>query len=229
MLLAHLRMLLLKFLVLAAITWSLDNTSCVTHSHVSREIHRGATDTEMKSYKFRIYPNRQQVQILSETIETCRSLYNQSLLERLKDKSLKYYEQKRNLTQKRKVIASLKHVHSQVLQNVVWRLEMAFQNYHRDRKIGQPKFKRHGRYNSITYPQYGSFCIKENKLKLAFLDGLIKLKLHRPFVVEKIKTCTILRDIDRWFACFSSCNNDIQKSSSSDIVGVDLGLLNWMM
>jgi putative transposase len=115
-----------------------------------------------------------------------------------------------------------------VLQNVVWRLERAFQNYHRDRKIGQPKFKRHGRYNSITYTQYGSFCIKENKLKLAFVDGLIKLKLHRPFVAEKIKTCTIVRDIDRWFACFS-CNNDIQNSSSSDIVGVDVGLLNWMM
>ena len=27
----------------------------------------------------------------------------------------------------------------------------------------------------------------------------------------------------------SLCNNDIQKSSSSDIVGVDVGLLNWMM
>jgi putative transposase len=80
----------------------------------------------MKSYKFRIYPNRQQVQILSQTIETCRSLYNQSLEERLKDKILKYYEQKRNLTQKRKVIASLKRVHSQVLQNIVWRLERAF-------------------------------------------------------------------------------------------------------
>ena len=64
----------------------------------------------MKSYKFRIYPNRQQVQILSQTIETCRSLYNQSLEERLKDKSLKYYEQKRNLTQKRKVILSMKRV-----------------------------------------------------------------------------------------------------------------------
>src|SRR5215467_11558514 len=60
------------------------------------------------------------------------------------------------------------------------------------------------------------------------VDGLIKLKLHRPFVAEKIKTCTIVRDIDRWFACFP-CNNDIQKSSSSDIVGVDVGLLNWMM
>jgi putative transposase len=68
----------------------------------------------------------------------------------------------------------------------------------------------------------------KNVITPIIVDGLIKLKLHRPFVAEKIKTCTIVRDIDRWFACFS-CNNDIQKSSSSDIVGVDVGLLNWMM
>jgi putative transposase len=52
-----------------------------THGHVSTET------IEKHTYKFRIYPNRQQVKILSQTIGTCRSLYNQSLEERLKDKS----------------------------------------------------------------------------------------------------------------------------------------------
>jgi len=40
----------------------------------------------IKSYKFRIYPNREQEQILNQTIETCRLLYNESLEERRKDK-----------------------------------------------------------------------------------------------------------------------------------------------
>ena len=40
------------------------------------------------TYKFRIYPNEQQIAILEEIIETCRLLYNQSLEERLKDKGL---------------------------------------------------------------------------------------------------------------------------------------------
>ena len=62
------------------------------------------------TYKFRIYPNKQQLASLEKTVETCRLLYNQSLEERFKDKSLKYYEQKRNLTQKRKVILSMKRV-----------------------------------------------------------------------------------------------------------------------
>ncbi len=56
----------------------------------------------MMTYKFRIYPNDQQIAILEEIIETCRLLYNQSLEERLKDEGLKYYEQKRKLTQIRK-------------------------------------------------------------------------------------------------------------------------------
>jgi putative transposase len=87
------------------------------------------------TYKFRIYPNDQQIAILEEIIETCRLLYNQSLEERLKDKGLKYYEQKRKLTQIRKNIPTLENIHSQLLQDVVWRVERAFQNYHRDIKI----------------------------------------------------------------------------------------------
>ncbi|MGA9149716.1 MAG: helix-turn-helix domain-containing protein [Candidatus Nitrosopolaris sp.] len=38
------------------------------------------------TYKFRIYPNDQQIAILEEIVETCRLLYNQSLEQRLKDK-----------------------------------------------------------------------------------------------------------------------------------------------
>jgi putative transposase len=196
----------------------------------------------MKTYKFRIYPNKQQIQYLEESIEICRLLYNESLEERRKDSSLSYYEQKRRLTQKRKILDTLKRVHSQVLQNVMLRLERAFQNYnrlqsillrrqrasgsfHRDKSLGYPKFRRHGRYNSLIYPQYGSFEIKENKLKLAFVNGLIKVKLHR-LIIGEIKTCTIVRDIDRWFACFS-CDS-VVRNTNNNTIGVDVGLLNWM-
>jgi putative transposase len=199
----------------------------------------------MKTYKFRIYPNRNQEQVLEQTIETCRLLYNESLQERRENKlkRLSYYEQKKLVTQKRNTIESLKHIHSQVLQNVLLRLERAFQNFHRDRKIGQPRFKRHGRYNSITYPQYGGFQIKENRLKLSFVNGLIKIKMHR-IPVGTLKTCTIIKDIDRWFACITTTttaadnttktknatndDNHDNNANSTTIVGVDVGLLNWI-
>ena len=184
----------------------------------------------MKSYKFRIYPNGQQIETLNQTIETCRLLYNESLEERRKDKGLSYYDQKKQLTQIRKTIKdSLKHIHSQVLQNVLLRLERTFQNYHRDSKIGQPRFKRHDRYNSITYPQYGSFSIRENKLRLSFVNGLIRIKMHR-LPIGTMKTCTIIRDIDRWFACITLTTTAKTKSNiaTDSIVGVDVGLTNWI-
>jgi putative transposase len=182
----------------------------------------------MMSFKFRLYPSKQQTQTLNDSIEVCRLLYNQSLEERLKDKGLRYYEQKRNLTQKRKVTPALQSIHSQVLQDVVWRVDRAFQNYHRDFKVGRPNFKRHGRYNSITYPQSGSFYIKENRLRLAFIDGLIKLRLHR-IPIGTIKTCTIIRDIDRWFACFSCDVNMMEKTTNGITASIDVGLHNWIV
>lgn len=190
----------------------------------------------MRSFKFRIYPNEEQIVTLEQTIETCRLLYNESIEERNKDKGLKYYEQKRNLTEKRKTSDVLENIHSQVLQNVLLRLKKAFDNYWRDmflpeelkRNVGCPKFKRYGRYNSITYPQFpNSFILKDNKLKLGFVDGLIRVKLHRS-IEGIIKTCTIIRDVDRWFACFSS-NSDRVKTKNGLTIGADVGLHNWIM
>lgn len=52
---------------------------------------------------------------------------------------------------------SLKLVHSQVLQNVTERVELAFKAFFRrlkagEREVGYPRFKGRGRYDSITYP-----------------------------------------------------------------------------
>lgn len=159
---------------------------------------------------------------MTDSIEVCRLLYNPSLEERLKDKGLRYYEQKRNLTQKRQVTPALQNIHSQVLQDVIWRVDRAliFQHYHRDLKIGRPNFKRYGKYNSITYPQFGSFYIKGNRLRLAFVDGLIKMRLHR-IHIGTIKTCTIIRDIDRWFACFSCDIDSTRKTGNGMTASID--------
>lgn len=181
------------------------------------------------SYRFRIYPNQQQIQTLERTMETSRLFYNESLEERRKDWGLRYYEQKRNLTQKRKIVTALQKIHSQVLQNVVWRLDQAYQQHHKHPELfGLPTFRRRFRYNSITYPQLGGFQIIENKLRLAFIDGLIKVKFHRDIPLGLLKTCTIIRDIDRCFVCFSS-KVDRAKITNGKTVGIDVGIMNWLV
>lgn len=172
-----------------------------THGHVSSETMKyveGAADSSMRA-KFRIYPNRQQIQTLEQTIETCRLLYNESMQERRDDKGLKYYEQKRRLTQKLRLLMP-KNVHSQVLQNVVLRLERAFQNHHRDLRVGQPTFKRRDRYNFYNLSSVCVFLYQGQQVKTGFVDGL-SLRLHR---IPRPRQYQDLYHNQRyrWFACF---------------------------
>src|SRR5206468_10525686 len=59
---------------------------------------------------------------------------------------------------------------SQVLQNVCQRVHLAFQAFFRRVKageaaVGYPRFKGVGRYDSLTYPQYGNgIAIRGNDL-----------------------------------------------------------------
>ena len=72
-------------------------------------------------------------------------------------------------------------VHSQVLQNVAVRVDLAFQAFFRRVKAGAlpgfPRYKGEGRYDSITYPQDQGFALKAGRLRLGWLgQGLASLR-----------------------------------------------------
>jgi len=106
---------------------------------------------KMKSaYKFRIYPTRQQVTTLDQTLDSCRYLYNHSLAARRDSwdqgkNSLTYNQQAAKLKDKDEY---QKKVFSQVLQDVLRRLDKAFKNFFRRVKAGEnpgyPRFKGKG-------------------------------------------------------------------------------------
>jgi len=56
----------------------------------------------------------------------------------------------------------------------------------------------------------------------------MRIKLHRPMEGVIPKTCTIVRDIDQWYACISVEAPNVQKSPTlgRPSVGVDLGVTN---
>jgi putative transposase len=47
-----------------------------------------------------------------------------------------------------------------------------------------------------------------------------------------LKTCTIIRDIDRWFACITLTNTNTTITANNikndSVIGVDIGLTNWI-
>ncbi|MDJ0594819.1 MAG: transposase [Pleurocapsa sp. MO_226.B13] len=128
------------------------------------------------NYRYRIYPDSQQIELLNEWLETCRVSYNYALLE-LKDWiasrkcpidrcSLEseyimaidypfpsYHQQQNNLPKAKKKFPRLKAVPSQVLQTNIRRLHDSWDSF-RARGYGFPRFKKYGQMKSMLFPQF---------------------------------------------------------------------------
>lgn len=184
----------------------------------------------MKTYKYRIYPNRTQEKKLVQTLDVCKNLYNKCLEERInlyknELKSITAYEQMRKTDNYD--IKELKEVHSQVLQHVILKLDNSFKGFFRRVKSGDkpgfPRFKSSYRFNGFCYPQSGFKLCDDKHLKLSKI-GIIKIKLHRN-PDGKIKNLTIKRNaLGHWFASFVIDEKiDIQKVEIKSSIGIDLG------
>lgn len=159
------------------------------------------------TYRYRLYPTKAQATVLAATLETCRTLYNSLLHWRTHDylcfgRSVTRFEQQAKLPVWKKAHPELKQVHSQALQDVVHRVDQAFQAFFRRAQTpggaaGYPKRRGQG-YDSFTYTQSG-FGVADGKLRLSKI-GSLKIRLHRPFI-GAVKTCTIRRLGEKWFAC----------------------------
>jgi len=153
-----------------------------------------------KMFQFRIYPTKSQEKKLNETLHECRWLYNH-LLEKRKEayeqegKSLSCYGQQATYPMLKQERPSLNKVHSQVLQNVAVRIDLAFKAFFRRcralEKPGFPRCRGTDRYDSFTYPQFGFQIDPQGKLALSGI-GHIKIVWHRA-LRGKVKTLTIQR------------------------------------
>jgi putative transposase len=184
-----------------------------------------------KSYKYRIYPNRVQIDILHKQFNLCRWLHNVALEHRITayksiGKNISYLEQANELPAIKEQFHEFANIHSQVLQDVLKRLDLSFQHFFRRIKNGEtpgfPRFKGKDRFNSICYPQSG-FKIVGNKVGLSKI-GSIKIKLHRK-IEGTIKTCSIKKSGNQWYIIFTTERNIVvPKKVVSSMVGIDLGL-----
>jgi putative transposase len=120
-------------------------------------------------------------------------------------------------------------VHSQVIQNVVDRLDKSFAAFYRRCKSGEksgfPRFQGVHRYQSFCYPQSG-FSVVGKELKLSKI-GNIRIKLHRP-IEGKIKTCTLRKNpTGSWDVAFSCEVEKQPQALKEEMVGIDVGLTDF--
>jgi len=187
-----------------------------------------------KAYTYRISPTKGQQRVLNQMLEECRFVYNQTLAARRtaweqRQESLSLYDTQSLLPVWKGARPSLKLVHSQVLQNVQLRVDLAFKAFFRrvkagEPEVGYPRFKGFARYDSITYPQYGNGVRLAGSTLILSKIGSVKVILHRP-VDGAIKTVTIRRSATgKWYASLSVETTIQPLAPDSCAVGIDVGL-----
>jgi putative transposase len=171
-----------------------------------------------KTYKYKLKPTAAQERILERTAMLCRHVYNAAIEERreawrLRGVTVTYYQQKAELPDIKDALPEYGEVHSQVLQDVVLRVERAFQAFFRRLREGQipgyPRFHGRDRYNSFTYPQFGNGCQFDNGLLVLSKIGRIAVRWSRQLKGTP-KTVTISRAADGWYVCFSCAGVPVQ-------------------
>ena len=175
----------------------------------------------LSTFKFRLYPSEAQARTMEETLETCRRLYNSMLADKKENKT-GFYDQNKMLVELKGTDKHLRLIHSQVLQDVVLRLDKALQAFFAGLSR-YPRFRRGGRYNSFTYPQSG-FKLEGDRIRLSKL-GKVRVRLHRK-VTGAIRRVTVIRDIDQWFVALLVEETPNGVHSGDGQVGVDLGISN---
>ncbi|HEU5198390.1 MAG TPA: transposase [Ktedonobacterales bacterium] len=186
-----------------------------------------------KAFQYRLYPTPKQEQTLLFVLRRCRELYNSALEERrahyqMHHTGIGYTRQAAELSEIKTAFPAYQDIYSQVLQDVLRRVDKTFAAFFRrvarGETPGYPRYKATSRYRSFTYPQSG-FALAGNVLTLSKL-GDLKVRLHRP-MVGQVKTCTIKHDVDQWYVTFSCEVEEEPLPPSDEAVGIDLGLLHF--
>lgn len=136
-----------------------------------------------------------------------------------------YYAQKKNLTQAKKALPHLVDVHSQVLQDVLGRVDASFE-FMRQRGYGFSRFKKFGQYRSFLFPQFKDTPIRGDQIKLPKI-GLMPIVLHRPIPDGfSVKTVRVVRKHSGWYVmlCLQAEVSIPAVLPYGHSIGIDVGL-----
>lgn len=181
-----------------------------------------------ETYKFRLAPNKEQIELMSKHFGATRFVWNYFLAERKQSyleskKSLNYYDNAQTLVALKKTdeLTWLKDINSQSLQASLKDLDTAYGRFFKKQAMF-PKFKKKNLCtDSFHCPQ--RFKIVGNKLQLPKFKP-IKTNFHRE-IEGKMLFVTILKSrTDKYFAAIT-CEVEYEPMPKSDkAVGVDLGI-----
>lgn len=185
-----------------------------------------------KAFKFRIYPNKAQQELIAKTIGCSRFVFNRFLAEwndSYKDtgKGLTYNTCSAKLTQLKKELLWLKEVDSISLQSSLKNLDDSFKRFFKQQN-NAPRFKsKRNRVQSYTTKHTnGNIAIVDNKIKLPKL-GLVKFAKSKE-VDGRILNATIRRNPSGKYYVSILAETEVHELPKTDSAcGIDVGLKDF--
>jgi len=179
------------------------------------------------TYKFRIYPNKEQQQKLAKCFGCQRFIYNYFLNKRNEryqnNETSTYNKDAAELTQLKKQdeYVWLKEGLSQSLQRTLRNLDTAFNSFFAKRNKF-PKFKSRRHKQSFCIPQ--NTKVENNKLYIPKFKEGIKLKQHRDVEGEIINSTIIKKPCGHYYVTITVDKSIEKYEPNTKSVGVDLGI-----
>jgi len=196
----------------------------------------------LKSYKYRLYPNKKQIELINKTIGCCRFVFNHYLAKKIdlyksNNKSLTYNQCANDLKNLKKEFAWLKEVDSISLQQTLKDLDTAYQNFFRrvkqgTNKTGFPKFKskKNSKQSYRSVYVNNNISIKDNKIKIPKLKE-VKF-INSKYFNGKIKSITISKtntNTNKYYISILVEQEIKQLPQNNNVIGFDLGIKDFLI
>ena len=187
-----------------------------------------------KSYKFRLYPDKGQTELINKIFGCSRYAYNYYLDKMINNGYTTSYNNIKDYINVLKYEAPfLQEVDSIVIHKSIYNLDDSFKKLF-NKTGGHPKFKSKYNRNSYSIPATytGEYCnieldLRDGKLKLPQL-GLIKVRGYRNIkrINGKIKNVTFSKEPTGkyYVSILYEMYENIPKPTPKNIVGIDLGI-----
>ena len=182
----------------------------------------------LRSFKFRIRPNRAQSTALDAMLRDMCGLYNACLQQRVEayrrnGVTLRYGNQASELKAVRIAEPNLARWSFTALQQVLRRVDQTYAAFFK-RGRGFPRFRASARYHAATFRVGDGLTIKHGRIGIVGVLGGIKVVWHRSLPEgAKLGTGIVTRQNGKWYAVFS-VEADFATSCGTGRIGVDLGL-----
>ena len=197
----------------------------------------------IKTYTYKIKPNKALEQKFEEQLGICRYVYNLAI--EVREESFKkgirisHYDLSKQLTEAKKEFEWLRAVNAQTLQAVLDRLELGYKKFFLDVKEGNktspPKWAKKGKFKSLTLKQTNTHRITPSiiKIKNGFkLPSFGSIKVFNPNrkIKGEIRIVNILKEADGLYLKVVVKEQDVEQTrENQSICAIDMGIKHFLV